>query len=281
MLLHAAHGGHGLSSANSIRSRVRSRESRPFERTMFFTDRSLYRPGQTIQYKGICFAVNQQQDNYKTCPGRSLTVIFPDVNGKEIERAKHRTNDYGSFSGSVTAPRDRLMGRMTLRVDGDRTARRGLPSRNTSVPNSRYRWTRRKKPRGSATKSSCRAKPRVYGSRHRRRQSALASRPTGTLSHLVVLALLVDAAATGASQEIAHGSAGSDRGRRIVLRFEFAAKPDLSVAVKRASRRSSSPYPRRRDGHRRARPELGPARASTWATRRCRASLAAADWQTD
>ena len=42
--------------------------------------------------------------------------MFSDVNGKEIERIDHRTNDYGSFSGSVTAPRDRLMGRMTLNV---------------------------------------------------------------------------------------------------------------------------------------------------------------------
>ena len=88
------------------------------ELTQFFTDRSLYRPGQTIHYKGICLALDYDKDNYKTIAGRNLTMIFADVNGKEIERVKHRTNDYGSFSGSVTAPRDRLMGQMYLRVDG-------------------------------------------------------------------------------------------------------------------------------------------------------------------
>ncbi|NQT38770.1 MAG: hypothetical protein HQ581_14845, partial [Planctomycetes bacterium] len=89
---------------------------RPYERTVFFTDRSLYRPGQTIQYKGICIRVDQNADNYQTLAGRSLTVVFNDRNGKEIARQPHRANDYGSFSGSFTAPRDRLMGRMTIQV---------------------------------------------------------------------------------------------------------------------------------------------------------------------
>ena len=51
-----------------------------------------------------------------------MTVIFADANGKEIARQTQRTNDYGSFSGSFTAPRDRLMGRMTIRVEGPRQA---------------------------------------------------------------------------------------------------------------------------------------------------------------
>lgn len=118
MVFHAVHGGQALSSINYYFSYRNNNQLRPHERTMFFTDRSLYRPGQTIHYKGICLAVDQQGDNYKTIPGRNLTVIFADVNGKEIERLSHRTNDYGSFSGSVTAPRDRLMGRVSIRVDG-------------------------------------------------------------------------------------------------------------------------------------------------------------------
>jgi hypothetical protein len=43
-------------------------------------------------------------------------VAFLDPNGKEIARATHRTNDYGSFDGVFTAPRDRVMGQMMLRV---------------------------------------------------------------------------------------------------------------------------------------------------------------------
>ena len=84
---------------------------------MFFTDRSLYRPGQTIRYKGLLHRVDQEADDYHTIPNRTLTVVFIDSNGETIERQNQRSNDYGSFSGSFTAPRDRLMGRMTIRIE--------------------------------------------------------------------------------------------------------------------------------------------------------------------
>ncbi len=90
---------------------------RASDQTRLFTDRAIYRPGQTIRYKGICFRADQQQDDYETISERSVTLVFRDVNGKEIERVQHRTNDYGSFSGSVTAPRDRVTGRMTLQIE--------------------------------------------------------------------------------------------------------------------------------------------------------------------
>ncbi|MCO6459700.1 MAG: alpha-2-macroglobulin [Pirellulaceae bacterium] len=117
-LLLAEHEGQRLSSVNYFYVNRYDSQERPNEQTLFFTDRSLYRPGQTIQYKGIAIAVDHRTDNYQVIKGRNLVVIFQDVNGKEIERLTHRTNDYGSFSGSFTAPRDRLMGRMTIRTDG-------------------------------------------------------------------------------------------------------------------------------------------------------------------
>ncbi|RME68120.1 MAG: hypothetical protein D6781_11735, partial [Verrucomicrobia bacterium] len=86
------------------------------ETTAFFTDRTLYRPGQTIHYKGICIAADTEAADYHTLPDRSVTVILRDLNGKEIARAEHRTNDYGSFSGTFTAPRDRLTGYLKLAV---------------------------------------------------------------------------------------------------------------------------------------------------------------------
>tara|TARA_B110000008_G_scaffold275904_1_gene314212 strand:+ start:5426 stop:11533 length:6108 start_codon:yes stop_codon:yes gene_type:complete len=97
--------------------------SRPNERSVFFTDRSLYRPGQTIRYKGVSYHIDQDKDNYKVIPNCDLTVVFRDSNNQEIARAKHRTNDYGSFEGSFTSPRDRLMGRMHLQVEGSNSPR--------------------------------------------------------------------------------------------------------------------------------------------------------------
>jgi hypothetical protein len=85
--------------------------------TVFFTDRALYRPGQTIQYKGICHSVDPAGNSYRTLAGQTLTVVFRDPNGKEVARQQHQANDYGAFSGSFTAPGGVIAGRMTLQVE--------------------------------------------------------------------------------------------------------------------------------------------------------------------
>ena len=115
-VLKATANGQAIATADQFSSWGRTPQRRPFEQTLFFTDRALYRPGQTVQYKGICLRVDQEKDAYETLAARALTVVFSDANRKEIARQQHRANDYGSFSGSFTAPRDRLTGRMELRA---------------------------------------------------------------------------------------------------------------------------------------------------------------------
>jgi len=117
-LIVAEYGGDRLASGNNYSTGVASRDPSPYEQTVFFTDRSLYRPGQTIYYKGICIRVDQTADSYQTLAGRQVTVVFRDTNGKEVARQDTRANDYGSFSGSFTAPSDRLTGQMSLSVSG-------------------------------------------------------------------------------------------------------------------------------------------------------------------
>ena len=87
-------------------------------RDSFFTDRSIYRPGQTVKFKGICVSYNQGTNNYKTVAGRSANVQLIDPNGQQIETKTFQSNEFGSFSGSFTAPRDRGTGVMRLRFPG-------------------------------------------------------------------------------------------------------------------------------------------------------------------
>ncbi len=82
--------------------------------TMLFTDRAIYRPGQIINFKGICINVNKFSDDYKILPGQNVTVFFRDHNHQEIAREKFRSNDFGSFSGSFTAPSGRAAGTMNI-----------------------------------------------------------------------------------------------------------------------------------------------------------------------
>ncbi len=116
VLLLVSHNNQSLAVADDVYAYGNYQEPRPFTTTVLFTDRSLYRPGQTIQFKGICLDVNQNSDNYKTIAGQAVTLTFFDVNNKEIAKLQSKTNDYGSFSGNFTAPRDRLAGHMSLRV---------------------------------------------------------------------------------------------------------------------------------------------------------------------
>ncbi|MFT5853559.1 MAG: hypothetical protein ACI8XO_000800 [Verrucomicrobiales bacterium] len=111
----ASHKKQQLATANDFGTRDNNRR-RAYDRSIFFTDRSLYRPGQTIHYKGIGIRVDQEKDRYDVIAGESITVIFSDGNGKEIAKQETRSNDFGSFSGSFNAPRDRLMGNMSIRV---------------------------------------------------------------------------------------------------------------------------------------------------------------------
>ena len=117
-LLMIEHDRQKLASENAYSTHPGYGDPLPRRQTVFFTDRSLYRPGQTIHYKGICIHLDTLGDDYHTLPGERLTVGFQDANGQVIATQQHRCNDYGSFSGSFTAPRDRLMGRMSLVASG-------------------------------------------------------------------------------------------------------------------------------------------------------------------
>jgi hypothetical protein len=115
LLLRARANGQELGSMHEYYPGQPS-QPQPQNTAVFFTDRALYRPGQTISYKGILVRVDQEKDQYEALAGRVVEVVFADPNGKEVAQFTHRTSDYGSFTGSCTAPRDRLMGQYSLRV---------------------------------------------------------------------------------------------------------------------------------------------------------------------
>ncbi len=118
VVLLAEHDGQAISSNGELNFWTNHRSPSNDSQTVFFTDRALYRPGQTINYKGISIRYDQAVGKYSAAGDLDVTVVFNDPNGKEIARATHKTNDYGSFSGIFTAPRDRLAGRMAIQVLG-------------------------------------------------------------------------------------------------------------------------------------------------------------------
>jgi hypothetical protein len=73
-------------------------------KTFFFTDRAIYRPGQTIYFKGILLKSDKTGKKYDIVPNQKTTVIFYDVNYQKISELELTTNDYGTFIGTFTAP---------------------------------------------------------------------------------------------------------------------------------------------------------------------------------
>lgn len=83
----------------------------------FFTDRALYRPGQTVYFKGILFDRDERQ-HPEIVPNQPVEVKFFDANGQEKARLALRTNEFGSFHGAFTAPVAGLTGQMSITVPG-------------------------------------------------------------------------------------------------------------------------------------------------------------------
>ena len=75
---------------------------------VFFTDRSIYRPGQTVYFKTLCFNDKQLSADLE------LTVDFLDVNRKTIASQTFTTNEYGTVQGSFVIPQGLLNGSMSL-----------------------------------------------------------------------------------------------------------------------------------------------------------------------
>lgn len=82
-------------------------EKNPVE-VSIFTDRGLYRPGQTIFFKGLAY-VKDSNDPH-TVAGQPFTVTLYDANGKEITQKKVTTNEFGSFNGEFSLPKQTLSG---------------------------------------------------------------------------------------------------------------------------------------------------------------------------
>ncbi|MBL7857449.1 MAG: hypothetical protein JNM57_07150 [Cyclobacteriaceae bacterium] len=80
--------------------------------TFFFLDRAIYRPGQTIYFKGL--VVNTDGKTSEVGRKSIHTVTLYDVNQQERGSVEVTTNAYGTFSGTFTAPTSGLTGEMSL-----------------------------------------------------------------------------------------------------------------------------------------------------------------------
>jgi len=83
-------------------------EEHSYLRTFFFTDRAIYRPGQTVYFKGIVLETDGKDNQIKT--GYRTRVELIDVNYQKVAELDLITNEFGTISGSFVIPQGVLTG---------------------------------------------------------------------------------------------------------------------------------------------------------------------------
>ncbi|MDR2085617.1 MAG: hypothetical protein LBP72_00400 [Dysgonamonadaceae bacterium] len=78
-----------------------------------FTDRSIYRPGQTVRFKGIAYTM--KANDPELISRQKYTVALHDANGKEVASNDFITNEFGSIAGEFVLPQGVLNGNFSIR----------------------------------------------------------------------------------------------------------------------------------------------------------------------
>jgi uncharacterized protein YfaS (alpha-2-macroglobulin family) len=82
--------------------------------TYLFTDRSIYRPGQTVYFKGILVSRNSATHETIIVPNFATSISLSDVNGQQVDSIAVTTNEFGAYSGKITLPTNVLTGNFAL-----------------------------------------------------------------------------------------------------------------------------------------------------------------------
>ncbi|WP_299557110.1 MG2 domain-containing protein [Seonamhaeicola sp.] len=99
-------------------SSQRSAREQPQYKAFVFTDRSIYRPGQTVYFKAI--AMKTKNGKSEVVANEPVYATLYDVNDDEIKELEFKTNEYGSVSGAFILPNNGLNGEYYIEFDGDR-----------------------------------------------------------------------------------------------------------------------------------------------------------------
>lgn len=82
-----------------------------------FTDRAIYRPGQTLYFKVINTKIEKEAES--VISGLKQKIALYDANNQEVSSQDFTTNAFGSYHGSFILPKGKLNGAFFLRTIGE------------------------------------------------------------------------------------------------------------------------------------------------------------------
>ena len=86
-------------------------------KTKIYTDRRIYRPGQTVHAAAIAYTYNNKVYKGEALSGKQMTITLRDSNRKEIAKSTVTTDEFGMASADFVLPEGGLTGIYTLRSD--------------------------------------------------------------------------------------------------------------------------------------------------------------------
>ncbi|MBR9914132.1 MAG: alpha-2-macroglobulin [Algicola sp.] len=82
-----------------------------------FSDRSIYRPGQTLYFKGI--VINNSEANAEVVANSTVAITLYNKNREVLKTQSLKTNAYGSVAGEFILPNQGLLGNYSIRMTGE------------------------------------------------------------------------------------------------------------------------------------------------------------------
>lgn len=84
-------------------------------KAQIFTDRAIYRPGQTVYFKTINTKIDKEVESVVSGAKQKITLV--DANGQEVSSQSFTTNEFGSYHGSFILPKGKLNGTFYLQTN--------------------------------------------------------------------------------------------------------------------------------------------------------------------
>ena len=100
---------------NQQRNNVTKTKEQTFLKPFIFTDRSIYRPGQTIYFKAII--IKKTGQNSEVFKNEFVKATLKDVNNQNVKTLDLKLNEFGSIAGEFILPNNGLTGEYTIEIN--------------------------------------------------------------------------------------------------------------------------------------------------------------------
>ncbi|QIE60359.1 alpha-2-macroglobulin [Rasiella rasia] len=85
--------------------------------SFLFTDRGIYRPGQTVYFKGIVTKTENKKS--VVVPNQDVIITLVDANYEDVNGIRLKTNEFGTVAGEFVLPQGVLTGQFHLKIEAN------------------------------------------------------------------------------------------------------------------------------------------------------------------